>query len=104
MLAALLATLLGSLIGFLIGSIASDLRIASNLAFFINTPSNFLAGIYVPMKIMLKENNLSLIAKFFPYSYPVSIANHAFSHYQPPLVQDSLLFTNYLLPIIFSLI
>jgi len=104
-LAVLLATLLGSLIGFLLGSISPDLRTTSNLAFFINTPSNFLAGVYVPMKMVLENEPLSLIAKFFPYSYPVSIANHAFLHYNPPLfIQDSLLFLTYHWPIIFCLI
>jgi len=86
---------LGSLIGFFLGSIAPDLRTASSLAFFINTSSNFLAGVYVPMKIMLEKDSLSLIAKFFPYSYPVYIANQAFSHYKPSFTQGSLLFSTY---------
>ncbi|MCE8159050.1 MAG: ABC transporter permease [Candidatus Moeniiplasma glomeromycotorum] len=103
-LAVLLATLLGSLIGFLLGSISPDLRTAGNFAFFINTPSNFLAGIFVPMNILLKNQTLSRIAKFFPYSYPVSIANRAFSHYNPPFIQGSLLFLTYHWPIVFCLI
>jgi ABC-type multidrug transport system permease subunit len=103
-LAVFLATLLGSLIGFFLGSIAPDLRTTSSLAFFINTSSNFLAGVYVPMKIMLEKGSLSLIAKFFPYSYPVCIANRAFSHYKPSFIQGSLLFSTYHWPIVFCLI
>ena len=88
-----MATLLGSLIGFLLGSISPDLRTAGNLAFFINMPSTFLAGIYVPIRMIKEKETLSLIAKFFPYSYPVCIANHAFSHPNP--IQNNLLFQTY---------
>lgn len=104
LVALFLATLTGSLIGFLLGSISPNLRIASNLAFFINTPSNFLAGIFVPMNILLENNTLSRIAKFFPYSYPVSIANHAFSHSNLSAIQNKLLFSTYYWPITFSLV
>ncbi|KLL01660.1 MAG: integral membrane protein [Mycoplasmataceae bacterium RC_NB112A] len=104
LIALLLATLTGSLIGFLLGSAAPDLRTAGNLAFFINTPSNFLAGIFVPMNILLKNETLSWIAKFFPYSYPVSIANHAFSHSNFTAIQNQLLFQTYHWPTFFSLI
>ena len=103
-LAVLLATLLGSLIGFFLGSVSPDLRTAGNLAFFINTPSNFLAGIFVPMDILLKNQTLSRIAKFSPYSYPASIANQAFSHHSPLPIQGSLLFLTYHWPIIFCLV
>jgi ABC-2 type transport system permease protein len=102
--ALLLATLTGSLIGFFLGSISSDTRTTANLAFFINTPSNFLAGIFVPMKLLLKNDTLTKIAKFFPYSCPVSIANHAFSHSNFSAVSGELLFQTYHWPIIFSLI
>src|SRR5687767_7635152 len=95
LIALLLATLTGSLIGFFLGSISPDLRTASNLAFFINTPSNFLAGTFVPMNILLKNKTLTKIAKFFPYSYPVSIANHAFSHSNFFAIQNQLLFQTY---------
>ena len=103
-LAVFLATLLGSLFGFLIGSVAPNIQAAGNFAFFINMPSAFLSGIYVPMRQLLKNNNLALVAKFIPYSYPVNIANRAFSHYNLDSVKDNLLFANYHLPIIFSLL
>ena len=104
LLGVFLATLLGSLLGFLIGSVAPNIQAAGNFAFFINMPSAFLSGIYVPMAQLLKNNKLTLVAKFIPYSYPVNIANRAFSHYNLDSVKDNLLFANYRLPIIFSLL
>ena len=103
LVALLLATLMGSLIGFFLGSIAPDLKTAGNLAFFINTPSNFLAGIFVPIE-RFESNALKQIAKFFPYSYPVSIANRAFSHANPVAIRNQLLFSTYHWPIFFSLV
>jgi ABC-type multidrug transport system permease subunit len=104
LLAVFLATLLGSLIGFLIGSLAPNIQAAGNFAFFVNMPSSFLSGIYVPMRQLLKNDKLGLVTKFIPYSYPVNVANRAFSHYNLDPVKDNLLFDNYRLPIIFSLL
>ena len=91
-----LATWLGSVIGFLIGSIAPNLQAAGNFAFFLNMPFSFLSGIYVPIEQLRKSGKTLLrIAKFIPYSGPVSIANRAFSHYNLEVVKDNLLFSNY---------
>jgi ABC-type multidrug transport system permease subunit len=94
---------MASIIGFLIGSISSNVRDANNYAVLINLPAGFFSGQNIPMK-MIKESNLSQISKFVPFSYPVDIISRAFYHYNLSEVENSLLFTDYLKPIIFALL
>lgn len=102
-LAVFLATTMASIIGFLIGSFSSSVRDANNYAVLINLPAGFFSGQNIPMK-MIKEGNLSKISKFIPFSYPVDIISRAFYHYNLSEVENNLLFTNYLQPIIFALL
>jgi len=104
-LAIFLAITMGSVTGFLVGSFAPNAADAASSAFIIiSTPVTFFSGQYIQINLLKKSNILSSIAKLFPFTYPFDIIRRSSFHNNLPAISNNLLFTDYLKPIIFSLL
>lgn len=87
---------MASIIGFIIGSLAANAITAGNSAFLImNLPVTFFSGQYIPISSIKKSDNLTLIAKLIPFSYPFDIIRRASLPDNFLTSNDNLLFTNY---------
>lgn len=103
-LASLLIAIMSSFFGLMIGIIASDSPTANALGFITYIPTAFLSGQYIPYFVFARQQSLSIIAKIIPFSYPVSIMNCAWNHFNPStVIKDVSMLDSYWLAIVISI-
>lgn len=103
-LAALLIAIMSSIFGLMIGIVANDSPTANALGFVTYIPTAFLSGQYIPYFIFSEKSSLAIIAKIIPFSYPVSIMNRAWNHFNSTdwIAERVSMIDNYWIPIVVS--